>query len=167
MPKLRLVDKTEIDTAIAIIHTAKEYLREQGIEQWQLGYPDKACLEQDIAQHKGYFLTDNDTILAYLCIDYDGDPAYEQLKGAWHSDGPYVVVHRLAFTAAARGKGMSQLIFSLVIEMSKEKGIHAFRVDTDTTNQRMLHILKKNGFAYCGTIWFIDSEKIAFDKIFE
>lgn len=44
--------------------------------------------------------------------------------------------------------------------------ISNFRVDTDSDNKKMQHILKKNGFDYCGTIWFDNSEKIAFDKKF-
>ena len=45
------------------------------------------------------------------------------------------------------------------------KGIFNFRVDTDADNKIMQHILKKNGFTYCGVIWFDHSEKIAFEKL--
>ena len=55
-------------------------------------------------------------------------------------------------------------MFELVGQMSLEKGVHSFRVDTDADNQKMRHVLQKNGFTYRGTIWFDNSEKIAFDK---
>lgn len=50
--------------------------------------------------------------------------------------------------------------------MSRRRGVHACRVDTDADNGKILNILKKNGFAHCGTIWFDNSEKVAFDKVF-
>ena len=103
-------------------------------------------------------------ILGYLCIDYDGEPAYDTLRGKWNTSEPYVVVHRMALSDSARGKGISHQVFHLVENMSRARGIHSFRIDTDAGNQKMQHILKKNGFTFCGTIQFDNSEKIAFDK---
>ncbi len=123
-------------------------------------------IEQDIATSKGYFVVDNDDIIGYLCIDFDGEPAYNGLNGEWATDENYVVVHRMAFNDNARGNGCSFTVFKLVEELSKSKGIHSFRVDTDAGNKKMQHILSKAGFTYRGTIWFDNSEKIAFDKKF-
>lgn len=165
MIKLRKAAPLEAEAAMEIINAAKQYLKEQGIDQWQTGYPDEACIGQDIRSGKGYFVTDEDGIMGYLCIDYDGEPAYEHLKGSWQKDGRYVVVHRLALGKKSRGKGASGSVFQLVEEMARRQGIASFRVDTDADNQIMQHILKKNGFSYRGTIWFDNSEKIAFDKL--
>lgn len=106
MITLRLAIEHEADTAMEIIDMAKAHLKDQGIDQWQTGYPDKA-----------------------------------------------------------RGKGLSTDAFRLAEELSKARGIDSFQVDTDADNQKMQHVLKKNGFEYCGTIWFDNSEKIAFDKL--
>lgn len=166
MIELRPTKLEEIEIAIEIINSAKKHLKEQGIDQWQTGYPDYNCIYNDIISEKGFFVTDENIIIGYLCIDYDGEQAYEHLDGKWQTSGKYVVVHRMALTENARGKKISDRVFSLVQEMSREKGIHSFRVDTDEDNQKMQHILKKNGFSYRGTIWFDNSEKIAFDKTF-
>ena len=32
-------------------------------------------------------------------------------------------------------------------------------------NKIIQHILQKNSFLYCRTVWFVDSDKIAFEKI--
>ena len=165
MVALRLVSMQEIEQVMEIIDLAKKYLKQQKIDQWQTGYPDYNCIKQDILHEKGFFLIDEHEILGYLCVDYDGEPAYDNLNGKWQTNTEYVVVHRMAFSDNARGRGMSTMAFHLVEEMSKRIGIHAFRVDTDAENQRMLHILKKNGFSYRGVICFDNSEKIAFDKI--
>ena len=163
--KLQIVKEEDFEIAMNMINVAKQHLKEQGIDQWQNGYPDEACIHNDIINKRGYFLSDKNQELGYLCIDFDGEPAYEKLDGKWLSDGKYVVVHRLALSEKARGKNISSIVFQLVEELALEKGITAFRVDTDADNQKMQHILKKNGFTFCGTIWFDNSEKIAFEKI--
>ncbi len=163
--ELRIVCQNEAVIAIEIIDMAKAHLREQGIDQWQNGYPDIAIIHRDIEHGKGYFVVNDNEILGYLCIDYDGEPAYDTLRGEWHSNEPYVVVHRMAFHDNARGKGVSDIVFSMVEDLSRKKGINNFRVDTDADNHKMQHILQKNGFTHCGTIWFDNSEKIAFDKL--
>lgn len=181
MIRLRKAEKHETDIVMNIINQAKSHLKDQGIDQWQSGYPDRTCIERDIQAGKGYFLVENvieystahitehiaehEKILGYLCIDFDGEPAYDELKGTWLTDEKYVVVHRLAFADQARGKGISFETFRLVEEMCRENGVNDFRVDTDEGNLKMQHILKKTGFEYRGTIEFDGSEKIAFEKI--
>ncbi len=162
--KLRLGKLNEVETIMEIIDGAKKHLKEQGIDQWQTGYPDKECILGDIEKNKGYLIINEDEIYGYLCIDFDGEPAYDNLNGEWESEDKYVVVHRMAFSEKARSKKLSNEVFKLVEELSKEKGIFSFRVDTDDANKKMQHVLKKNGFIYRGTIWFDNSEKIAFDK---
>lgn len=162
--KLRLANVHEVDKAMEIINEAKKHLKQQGINQWQSGYPECHCIQQDMNGKKGFFVTDEDRILGYLCIDYDGEPAYRHLNGKWQNAEKYVVVHRMAFTKSARGKGVSDTVLALVEEMSRQKGIDSFRVDTDADNKKMQHILMKNGFSFRGTIWFDNSEKIAFEK---
>ncbi len=165
--KLRATSINDLDTAMEIIDGAKKHLKEQGIDQWQEGYPDYACIESDVINGKGYFVIDDEEVMGYLCIDFSGEPAYDKLNGEWSSDEKYVVVHRMAFHESARGKKLSDITFELVEELSREKGVFNFRVDTDGDNLKMQHILKKNGFTYRGTIWFDNSEKIAFDKIIQ
>lgn len=162
--KLRKVKAHEIDTAMALIDQAKAFLRAQGVDQWQSGYPDRACIAVDIDRGKGYFCEEEGAVAGYLCIDFDGEPAYDTLDGAWLTQEPYVVVHRMALDDRVKGRGLASQAFTLVEELARGKGIHSFRVDTDRDNRIMRHLLEKNGFVYCGTIRFDNSEKIAFEK---
>ncbi len=164
--ELRNIELNEVDIAMSIIDDAKKHLKEQGIDQWQSGYPDYACIKNDALNQTGYFIVDCDDILGYLCIDFKGEPAYENLNGTWASNNKYVVIHRVAFVKDARGKNLSSILFKLVEDISRQKGIYYFRIDTDADNLKMQHVLKKNGFVLRGTIWFDNSEKIAFDKAF-
>lgn len=112
--RLQIVKKENFELAMNMINAAKQHLKEQGIDQWQNGYPDEDRIRRDIVDQKGYFLSDGIQALGYLCIGFDGEPAYDKLDGKWLSDGQYVVVHRMAFSNQAGGKGISSTAFQLV-----------------------------------------------------
>ena len=165
MFKLRKANENETENAMNLINKAKKFLKKQGIDQWQKGYPDRECIQNDIKNRKGYFLEENN-LIGYLCIDFDGEPAYADLSGEWKSNGGYAVVHRMAIDDAYRGKGAASAAFDLIQSLCIENGVHSIRVDTDEDNKIMQHIIHKNGFIFCGTINFDNSKKIAFEKIF-
>lgn len=154
----------DVDAALEIIESGRRHLRDQGIDQWQDGYPDRAALERDAACGKGYLIRSGGETLGYLCVDFDGEPVYDGLIGRWGTGEPYVVVHRLAFSAAARGRGLSGAVFALVEEMSRRRGVFSFRIDTHEDNRKMQHILEKSGFARRGTVFYGTGRRVAFDK---
>lgn len=162
--ELRKAKVHELDTAMALIDQAKAFLKQQGVDQWQSGYPDRDCIAADLATEKGYFCVEDGTVVGYLCIDFDGEPAYASLHGTWLTQEAYVVVHRMALDDRVKGRGLASRAFTLVEELAREKGVHSFKVDTDRDNRIMRHLLEKNGFSYCGTIRFDNSEKVAFEK---
>ena len=167
MLELARAREGDLGVAMQIIDSAKEYLREQGIDQWQTGYPDEACLGEDIRAGKGYLVTQDGEVIGYACLDLDGEPAYDDLEGTWATEEPYLVVHRLALAPSARGRGLSGKVFHLAEDFARERGVNAVRVDTDEDNHGMRHVLEKNGYTYRGVIWFDNSTKIAFDKTLE
>ena len=166
MLNLKLAQTNDAQLAMSFIDQAKAHLKAQGIDQWQTGYPDLACIEADIALQKGYFLADGETPIGYLCIDFAGEPAYLDLKGEWGSSEAYGVVHRMAIGDTRRGQGLAARTFRLVQQLCLERNVHCIRIDTDGANEKMQHVLAKAGFQYRGTIQFDGSEKIAFDKMF-
>lgn len=163
---LQKVKSDEENTAMRFINEAKEFLKSKGVDQWQKGYPDTNSIKEDIKKQIGYFLMENNIPLAYMCIDFDGEPAYDTLNGHWLSNtGSYGVLHRLAIGTAHRGRGLASVSFTLAEELMREHSVKSFRADTDENNEIMKHLLSKNGFVYCGTIWFDNSVKIAYEKI--
>lgn len=163
---MELVQAKKADTAriMELINQAKAFLKDCGVDQWQDGYPELSDIEKDIADGIGYVLVDDGNIIAYTGIDFRGEPAYDTLKGNWLNQNPYVVIHRTAIDNSVKGKGLCQQIFRKVEEMAREKNVHNVRIDTDEGNKIMRHVIEKMGFTYCGTIWFANSVKIAFQK---
>ncbi len=164
---MELVKTTINDVAytMKIIDMAKKHLKEQGIDQWQTGYPDLECITNDAEYGKGYFIKENCETFGYLCIDFDGEEAYNNINGKWLCEEKYVVVHRLAMCDSSRGKRLSSNIFGLVESLASRNGINYIRIDTDEANHKMQHIFKKNGYSYRGKVYYGDIEKVAFDKL--
>lgn len=156
-----------IPRIMELIDQAKEFLKGNGVDQWQQGYPNQASIEEDIEDKTGYVCVENGEIAGYVCIDFRGEPAYEGLRGSWLSIQPYAVVHRLALDNAVKGKGLASQAFQLTEELCQKRNIHSIKIDTDDKNEIMKHLLQKNGYQYCGTIWFQNSEKIAYEKLIE
>ena len=71
----------------------------------------------------------------------------------------------MAICGEYRGQGIASIAFRLTEKLCIQKGIYSVRVDTDENNTIMRHVLSKNGFNYCGTIWFDNNEKYAYEKI--
>lgn len=155
----------DMDRNWEIIREARQYLKDQGIDQWQKEYPNRASIEKDVENGNGYVLAERGRIIGYVCISFDGEEAYEALRGAWKSNQPYAVVHRLAVDNAHKGKGLASLLFFHMEEQCRARGIHSIRIDTDMDNQAMKHLLGKNRYSYCGVITFDNSDKLAFEKL--
>ena len=164
MDTLELARMEELDLYDRIIEMGRAFQRAQGFVQWTEAYPSRDTLREDIQAQKGYVLRADGAAAGYLCIDFDGEPAYADIRGRWRTEGPYAVVHRMAFHEAFRGKGLTASAFRLIEAMCAQRGVRAIRVDTDPRNRRMQHLLEANGFVPCGTVLFQGSEKWAYDK---
>lgn len=155
----------DIDCIMELFLQARAHLKRLGIDQWQGEYPGRICMEEDIAAGDGYVITEDETIIGYLCICFDGEACYEEINGAWKSIQPYAVIHRLVIDDACKGKGLSQIAFQYAEKLCQEKEIHSIKIDTDQDNLTMQHLLRKYGYEYCGIVQFANSDKIAFEKL--
>lgn len=155
----------EAERCFEIIDEGRRFQREQGFVQWTDDYPNMDTIRRDVAERTGYVLKADGVIAGYMCIDFSGEPAYQEIEGAWRADRAYAVVHRMAFSGEFRGMGLVDTAFGLIEDLCLERGVGYIRVDTDFPNKRMQHILDKNGFVQCGVIVFQGSGKLAYDKL--
>lgn len=165
MNTLALAAMEHAEEYYGIIDMGRKFQKEQGFTQWTDDYPVLDTVREDIRAGKGYALLSDGKIAGYMCVDFDGEPAYRNIEGAWRLEGPYAVVHRMAFHPAFRGKGLAEAAFRLIEELCGRRNVSIIRVDTDFPNKRMQHILEKIGFVNCGTIVFQGGAKLAYDKI--
>ena len=154
----------DILACVEILDAGRAFQREQGFVQWADGYPGRREVEADVSEGKGYVLKVDGIIAAYMYLGFDGDPSYPAIRGAWHTEEPYTVIHRIAIGDGFRGMGLSDEVFRLVEEFSRANGVYALRIDTHADNKRMRHVVEKNGFSYCGIVMQNGGERLAYDK---
>ena len=161
---LCLADISELSECLQVLADGRRYQQAQGFTQWPEGYPSAEDVQQDIQARRGYVLKADGVICAYFYIAFE-DSAYPRIAGAWHSDAPYMVIHRVAIGEAFRGTGVSSVLFRIFEDLAKSKGIDNLRIDTHEENIPMQKVLAKNGYGYCGTVVQGNGLRLAYDKI--
>jgi ribosomal protein S18 acetylase RimI-like enzyme len=167
--------EADIGGILSIIGQAQDYLKQQGIDQWQNGYPNRETIADDIKKGYGYVLLMNDIVVGTVAVTFDGEKTYDRIyEGKWLSEREhltshqmdYATIHRIAVDAQYKGAGLASEIIRSIEKMCRSRAVHSIRVDTHRRNASMQRLLEKNGFLYCGIIYLEDrSERIAFEKI--
>lgn len=155
----------DIPSVTRILKQAVDRMLAEGKCQWDNNYPNETHIRADIKAGVGYVLEQGGEIAAYGAVVFDGEPAYTNIEGCWLSDEKYVVVHRMAVNASLQRKGNGVAFLKEVGNLALKKGIFSFRVDTNYDNLRMLNLLNKVGFAYCGEICYEKGSRKAFEKL--
>lgn len=163
--ELRKADLPELPFIWEIIQQAIEQRRQDGSEQWQQGYPNEQTIEEDITNGWGYVLIENAQVIAYAAIIVGNEPAYENIQGKWLTDGTYVVIHRVATSNAVKGRGVATQLFRMIEELALAHDVYSIRVDTNFDNVPMLKILERLNYVYCGEVFFIGANRMAFEKV--
>jgi GNAT superfamily N-acetyltransferase len=163
--QLRKANLSEVPQIWEIIQDAIEQRRVEGSTQWQDGYPNELSITNDINTGFGYILTENETILCYAAIIFDLEPAYEEIEGKWLTNGDYVVVHRVAVSKFAKGKGIATKLFQKIEDLAIRQNVYSIKVDTNFDNTPMLKILDKLNYTYCGEVYFRGGARKAYEKM--
>ena len=146
-----------------IYSEARNFMRSSGNpDQWGENYPPEELTVRDIEEKLLYKAVLDDEILGVFYFVPGEDPTYVKIyDGAWKNDAPYAVIHRVATSASARGKGVCKAIFDYCFAQYPN-----LKIDTHKDNIPMQRALEKSGFEYCGIIYVADgSERIAYQKI--
>ena len=157
---IRKTKITDISECVNIYNSAREYMRASGNpDQWPSCYPGEVDVLSDIASGCGYVCEDKGEVVAVFYFAKGPDTTYAKIyDGAWKSDEPYAVIHRVA--VKYHGRGIIDFIFNECFTTSGP-----LRIDTHKDNLPMQKVLKRNGFEPCGIIHIeTGAERIAFEK---
>ena len=66
----RLAQKTDIDRLVSMAESAKAYFRENGIDQWQKGEPNAACMLDSIGRQEIYVLEEDGEVSQVVESEY-------------------------------------------------------------------------------------------------
>ena len=142
-----------------VFEAAKAIMRADGnYEQWSApGFPPEDLLLRDL-DRKGGFVIESTTLIGYFALLPSPEPTYDYIDGAWLTDEPYGVIHRIASYPEEHG------IFAAIIDFAASRYAH-LRIDTHRDNRIMQHLIEKHGFTYCGIIWLEDgTERLAYER---
>ena len=170
---IRPATPADIPALRPVFEAAKGIMRADGKpDQWSApGFPDDSLLLRDIARGGGFVISsgaeggnachsglDPEFPIAYFALLPSPEPTYDVIDGAWLTDEPYGVIHRMASYPEVHG------IFSTIIDYAASRYSH-LRIDTHRDNRIMQHLIEKHGFTYCGIIWLEDgTERLAYER---
>ena len=160
---IRLADYNDLDAIKALFVCAKETMNQDGNHsQWQdIDYPF-CYTKNDIDKKQCFIVTnDKDEIVATFVFIIGDDPTYSYIEGGrWINNNKYGTIHRLASNHKEKN------IFNEVMEYVSSYKVD-IRVDTHKDNKRMIHLIEKNGFKYCGIIYVLDgTPRLAYQKAY-
>jgi len=165
---LKKANSTEIEEIMSVIKDGKEFLKQQGINQWQHGSPGCSDVENDIKQETSYVYELDGKIVATAMLNtYDAD--YEKYLTIWTKCNNYLVIHRLAVKKEYRSQGIGHKFMNDIILFAKENSVEYIRIDTHKDNVIMRKYLSKNNFKELDEIKLSiknsldDKERIAYE----
>ena len=165
---LKKANSTEIEEIMSVIEDGKEFLKQQGINQWQHGSPGHSDVENDIKKGTSYvYELDGEIAGTAMLNTYDAD--YEKYPTIWTKCNNYLVIHRLAVKKEYRSQGIGHKFMNDIILFAKENSIEYIRIDTHKDNKIMRKYLSKNNFKELDEIKLSiknsldDKERIAYE----
>ena len=162
--RIRHSNRDDLPRIRAIYQRARTFMAQQGNPgQWGDSWPPENLMESDACGENadyGYVCENDGQVVGVFFYKTGDDPTYAVIHdGAWLDDSPYGVVHRIATDGTVKGVG------TFCLNWAFEQCGH-LRIDTHADNVPMQNLLRKLGFAHCGTIYVFedDAPRMAFEK---
>ena len=160
--KLELMKESEINTAFKIVQDGVNRLKEQGIDQWQKGYPNVEVIENDYKNKSGYLLKDKTRTIAYVSITTEKEDLYEAVK-SWSCNESYAIVHRVAMDSAYAGQGYAPKLFEEIRKTCESLEVGCVRIDTHPENKKMIKIITNSGYTETAEMMYREGVRVAFE----
>lgn len=157
--------KSDVDRISQIFNHARDFMVQTGNpNQWTANYPNAEVLNEDIEKCDCYVIQSHGQVEATFVLKKGIEPAYSVLKnGEWLNDeAPYITIHRVASSGKIKG------ILHLIMQFAKVQRINNLRIDTHRDNKVMLKAIEREGFTYCGLVYYgPQKERLAFQLILQ
>ena len=138
---------------------AREYLGSQGLIQWQGLYPAAEDILADIAAGTGWLFTHEGKCAGYVCLETGAVPGYDAIEGKWLTETPYASIHRIMVQPEWRRAGLAAEMIQLCEDLAMGRGFASVKADTHPDNGPMNGLLRKCGYAHCGTIYIVGGDE--------
>lgn len=164
---LRRSREEDIPAILRLYHQAQDYFKQEGIDQWQDGYPEEFVVRDDVIKGYSHVLETEGRIVGTAILTCDGEPDYDVIEGgSWSSAEPFAAIHRVTVDNECKGCGLAGRIFQGLEEQAAGKRVAWVRIDTHEDNRSMQRFLEKQGYGRRGVIHLRrdGAPRIAFEK---
>lgn len=168
MFEIKRTKREDLSVIMRIVNMSKETFAEEGIDQWQKGYPKRDDFLQDMMMNESFAIFEDDCVVGTLMISKNPETTYKDIhQGTWLQDGPYAVVHRFTIDPISRRQGLATKTLEELERMLKSfETIKSIRMDTHKNNLGMQGLLEKLGYEYCGIIYLKNGDaRYAYEKL--
>ncbi|MCS4485420.1 GNAT family N-acetyltransferase [Staphylococcus americanisciuri] len=155
---MRLATMSDIDAILVLVAEAKEIMKQDNHNQWDISYPVKKDFIQDITDKTLYVLDESDIIKGFIVINNLSPEWYNQFEWPVSRDHA-LVIHRLV--ASAKYPGVARKLIDFAENYAKSHQFNVLLTDTFSENQRAQARFKKHHFIKVGEML---SETFPFDK---
>lgn len=114
-------------------------------------YPSEESVKEMTNAECQYIYEEDGDIQAAFVLNADPQGKYE--NGSWLKDlpeGSYMILHTLAVSPEAQGKGLASEVIRFCTEEAKKQGYKALRLDIVPGNLPAQRLYEKNGFTCAG-----------------
>ena len=148
---LRTTKEYELERVLKIIEEGREFLKEQGVNQWQYGSPSRDVIINDINAGISYIYEKSGELVATAMLT-TLDEDYENYPTFWSENSSYLAIHRLATSKQFRNQGIAREFLEAIYLFAKSQNIKYLRIDTHLDNKIMRKFLSGFGFEEKGVI---------------
>ena len=167
----RPATEEDLPALLRIAGEASAWLKKQGVDQWQDGYPAERHFRFDLERGECFAVLHGEELAGFFVLSAREEESYAAITdGKWTADLPYAVLHRCAVAADYRGTGLADKLLALAERQARALGLKAVRTDTHKKNKPMQRLLRENGFRYRGNVSVRvgeghDSARQAYEKL--
>lgn len=114
----------DVQAIMKLVHQAQLYFKNNGIDQWQDGYPKDENIYSDIDKGHSYVLFQNN-IMATMYFAFEDDPCYKDIDGQWLTNNQaYAVIHRIVVDENYKGQNLAKQLLDFAIEQCLQNHIY-------------------------------------------
>lgn len=153
---MRIATFNDLDKIYKIIEKAKDSLKNDGVDQWQKGSPDRGLLARQISRNRAYVYEKDDQVIAYAYLSEDYEPTYASVRNMMKGENS-ITVHTFCIDSDFGKQGIATKFFNEIIDFARDENRDAIEIDTHEDNFRMRGLIEKMGFSYMGIIYVNDN----------
>ena len=146
-------DSAHIDTVTSLYHRTIKHLEENiNYPKWSSEHPSDKSIAEAIKNGEQYLCCKNGKPLGAVVLSENPDGYYD--AGDWSKNlnvGEYLVIHALAVDPSYEQKGVGSFIVERCIDLAREGGYKALRLDVVPGNIPAERLYRKIGFKSAGT----------------